>query len=454
MISSRLLIHDVNQRSVGHEIIIESSYLENTNTSRISLEESSLRAYDSEILTGWGIRIPLGILHLERCTIIGSVDSWQTTYIDCEFNPQLDANIRVKFSGNNGRMENCTVNGDLYVEFGENMSISNSTINGNLRTERAQGTIILTDFNGERNDVNYGQFLFRRCIFQNGCTFDCFQELLIDSCIFYDAIRVGLGEETNFTFQKNLVFGILGRIYCYSGVNISNNTIFVNHHRRPNGRNYLMRISVQSDNESNCIYNNIFYTTMDSCDLFDFTNRCDDLLDVRYNCIWGFIDITWNNFRPDYELDETNLITHPSFLSLEPFDPRLKYCSPCIDAGDPESPPDPDSTRADMGAYYFHQPTFMPESKYQQPREMQFMSPYPNPFNSMTRITYNLSESGRVYLSIHDIQGREVAVLIDGAQSSGLHNAVWSPIDVSSGIYFCRMESAGGVKTMKLTLIR
>jgi len=52
---------------------------------------------------------------------------------------------------------------------------------------------------------------------------------------------------------------------------------------------------------------------------------------------------------------EGNIDADPLFVDPENDDYQLTSASPCIDAGDPESPPDPDGTRADMGAYYFRQ---------------------------------------------------------------------------------------------------
>ncbi len=52
---------------------------------------------------------------------------------------------------------------------------------------------------------------------------------------------------------------------------------------------------------------------------------------------------------------EGNIDADPLFVGGDPYDYHLTVNSPCIDTGDPNSPKDPDSTRADMGAYYFDQ---------------------------------------------------------------------------------------------------
>jgi hypothetical protein len=72
-------------------------------------------------------------------------------------------------------------------------------------------------------------------------------------------------------------------------------------------------------------------------------------------------NISYNDFfqvtSPTYgcELDTGNIFLDPQFRGRYPFDYRLQASSPCIDAGDPSSRLDPDSTRADMGAYYYDQ---------------------------------------------------------------------------------------------------
>ena len=88
------------------------------------------------------------------------------------------------------------------------------------------------------------------------------------------------------------------------------------------------------------------------------------------------------------------------------------------------------------------------------PEDFIIVEAYPNPFNSSTTIDYNLSESGKVKLSIHDLHGREVAVLDDGMQAAGNRKAIWNAGDRPSGIYLCILESNNKIATQKLTLIR
>ncbi|MBK8164330.1 MAG: T9SS type A sorting domain-containing protein [bacterium] len=84
---------------------------------------------------------------------------------------------------------------------------------------------------------------------------------------------------------------------------------------------------------------------------------------------------------------------------------------------------------------------------------------YPNPFNPRTVIAFELAETGPFELAIYDLGGRLVRVLEAGTQAAGRHEATWDGQDhagraVPTGTYFCRLSTAQGSQTMKLTLAR
>lgn len=68
----------------------------------------------------------------------------------------------------------------------------------------------------------------------------------------------------------------------------------------------------------------------------------------------GYADVTYSNTQ-DYFVGEGNISQDPYFVNPTIGNYHLQEISPCIDAGDPASPLDPDGTITDMGAYYFHQ---------------------------------------------------------------------------------------------------
>ncbi|HNW58456.1 MAG TPA: glycosyl hydrolase 53 family protein [bacterium] len=91
-------------------------------------------------------------------------------------------------------------------------------------------------------------------------------------------------------------------------------------------------------------------------------------------------------------------------------------------------------------------------------RTFQLEQNYPNPFNGATRICYVLHEPGRVLLTIHDVRGREVALLADQQQTAGSHtvtfNAAAARVDLPSGLYLCQLTAGISTARSKMILIR
>jgi len=88
------------------------------------------------------------------------------------------------------------------------------------------------------------------------------------------------------------------------------------------------------------------------------------------------------------------------------------------------------------------------------PDRFYLSTPYPNPFNSTTKLTYGLAADADVTLQVFDITGRLVTRLTDSRQDAGVHSTVWNATDIPSGIYFVRMKAGNFVETQKLTLLR
>jgi|GEM_PF-2043410 len=91
-----------------------------------------------------------------------------------------------------------------------------------------------------------------------------------------------------------------------------------------------------------------------------------------------------------------------------------------------------------------------------EPGKYMLLQNYPNPFNPSTIISYNLAASGKVSLKIYDILGKEIAVLVNGAESAGLHKVSFdaSRYGLSSGMYFYSLDAGSYHKTGKMLLIK
>ena len=84
---------------------------------------------------------------------------------------------------------------------------------------------------------------------------------------------------------------------------------------------------------------------------------------------------------------------------------------------------------------------------------------YPNPFNSTTRIQYQLPRESHVEIMVYDVLGNEIKTLLDGTEPSGLHHISWDGKNnknglVESGLYLCVMKSQDFMQSDKLLLIK
>mgnify|MGYP000430150990 CR=1 FL=1 len=88
------------------------------------------------------------------------------------------------------------------------------------------------------------------------------------------------------------------------------------------------------------------------------------------------------------------------------------------------------------------------------PEGIKLYQNYPNPFNPATTIAFDLPESQTVQISVHDMLGRQVAVLTNGRFHAGTHHIVWDASSLSSGVYFLRMETESKIQSMKMLLLK
>jgi hypothetical protein len=306
---------------------------------------------------------------------------------------------------------------------------------------------------------------------------------------------------------------------------------------------------------------------------------------ISYNDVWNNVQGAYyegysgspNPFIPNPGTGE--IAANPLFLE-PPIDYHLTWAnfptpdstkSPCIDAGDPAWPPDPDSTCVDMGALYFDQsgrevtitltpygapiqvlqsggtfyfnlyldyilspssnfdcwimlqhpdsswsgPVFGPMTMHPQahgtffdldtsytvaagldtgtyvfegrigycphdiwdshcftfdiiadttgvnpnqgevtPTQFALYQNYPNPFNPTTNITYSLPISGFATLNVYNTTGQHVITLASGWHQPGIYSTTFNGANLSSGIYFCRMEAGNCMQVRKLLLLK
>ena len=93
------------------------------------------------------------------------------------------------------------------------------------------------------------------------------------------------------------------------------------------------------------------------------------------------------------------------------------------------------------------------------PEEFSLHQNYPNPFNSSTIIKFNIPEQSLIELSVYDLTGRKVAVLLSQNVEPGFHKITWNGKDDNflnspSGVYFLMMKADKYLKAKKMLLIK
>jgi hypothetical protein len=87
-------------------------------------------------------------------------------------------------------------------------------------------------------------------------------------------------------------------------------------------------------------------------------------------------------------------------------------------------------------------------------RTYQLYSNYPNPFNPSTIIGFEVLQAGRVTLRVYDVQGREVATIVEGTLPAGFHTRTFDGSGLASGMYFYRLIAGSFIQTRKMLLLR
>ncbi len=90
------------------------------------------------------------------------------------------------------------------------------------------------------------------------------------------------------------------------------------------------------------------------------------------------------------------------------------------------------------------------------PAEFSLSQNYPNPFNPITRIRFSISgqSTAQTFLSVYDVLGNEVAVIVDQNLKPGRYEADWDASSYPSGVYFYKLNAGEFSQTKKMILLK
>jgi hypothetical protein len=89
-----------------------------------------------------------------------------------------------------------------------------------------------------------------------------------------------------------------------------------------------------------------------------------------------------------------------------------------------------------------------------QPLNFKLLNPYPNPFNTQITFEFEVPRASDIVLKLYDVQGRVIDIVAQGRYSIGHHNLYWNGSNISSGIYFLRMQAEDFSDCRKVILIK
>ncbi len=252
---------------------------------------------------------------------------------------------------------NLTWTDALVATFGGNISvnnsrfISNNTGEGLIFSLPASASVTNSYFYKTPDAVeflHYNGGVVKNNVIINpaddGIDFDNVHNALISGNVIYAAYDCGITLDTcqGIVIEKNLVIG------SNHGVNLKNNA-----------HASLMNNTLDQNTTAIWLYEHP-----------DHPGSGGGFIDVVNTIVTNTTGLVidadaWSGYTINYSLCNTavlggtgNIYADPLFVSPADTLYQLQPTSPCVDSGDPESPPDPDDTRADMGAYYFNQGTY------------------------------------------------------------------------------------------------
>lgn len=188
-------------------------------------------------------------------------------------------------------------------------------------------------------------------------------------------------------------------------------------------------------------------------------NRCVHKIDGDgFTAYCAYIDIETEPFNTDFIIECFE--APPHFVDVSKEDYRLMATSPLIDAGDPESEPDPDGSITDIGIYPYYLQEYYEYNDVSEgkdsavPAEFKVNGPYPNPFNPSTTLSIDIPEPGMLTVDAFDILGRQVRKLYRGHKDTGSLGLHLDMRGLPGGVYFIRTQCGAFQEVTKAVLLK
>ena len=88
------------------------------------------------------------------------------------------------------------------------------------------------------------------------------------------------------------------------------------------------------------------------------------------------------------------------------------------------------------------------------PEDYKFQSIYPNPFNPVTTIPFAIPVDSQIKIDVYDLRGNHIDQLVNQNYNAGFHQIIWSPNNISSGLYFIQFQTPTYISKQKVIFIK
>ena len=109
---------------------------------------------------------------------------------------------------------------------------------------------------------------------------------------------------------------------------------------------------------------------------------------------------------------------------------------------------------ADTFSFELADPASITDISRNIPGNPELMQNFPNPFNPMTTIAWQISKPGHVELTIYNVRGQLISTLISKQLAAGRYEVEWQPENLSSGVYLYRLRTDQWQEVKKMLLVR
>ncbi|MBN1466325.1 T9SS type A sorting domain-containing protein, partial [candidate division KSB1 bacterium] len=154
----------------------------------------------------------------------------------------------------------------------------------------------------------------------------------------------------------------------------------------------------------------------------------------------------------DYEYDPFSVLMEKTLYYIRMAGkPDRHFLNQCVSIN---IEPDPGLTEADVFRFRA-QVTDADEKLAVAPVTFQLHPNYPNPFNALTTLNYNVLRESHIQIGIYDILGRNVETLVDEKREAGHHRVTWDATYHATGVYIAVMRAGESlVMTRKMLLLK